>query len=182
MSDEDEKIEIPHKTKSILPSLIVIISCLCLILALLPLLLHNRLTPDYRNMCRGNFSSVGRAMIIYAHDYNYMYPTPSKWCDLLIENGDVTKEHFKCPASKEGPCNYAMNKNIEKLDFKGPPDMVVLFETYPGWNQVGSSEILTTANHEDKGCHVLFLDNHIAFVKKQDLHKLKWKADEAQKE
>ena len=72
MSDEDEKIEIPHKTKSILPSLIVIISCLCLILALLPLLLHNRLTPDYRNMCRGNFSSVGRAMIIYAHDYNYI--------------------------------------------------------------------------------------------------------------
>ncbi|MHC4640701.1 MAG: hypothetical protein ACYS32_03585 [Planctomycetota bacterium] len=182
MNAEERKIKTPHKTKSILPSLIVILSFLCLILALFPLLHHNRPAPDYWHKCGINLSGLGRAMLIYANDYNYMFPTPSKWCDLLIENGDVTKEHFKCPASKEGPCNYAMNKNIEKLGLKAPPDMVVLYETYPGWNQVGDLGILTTANHEDKGCNVLFSDNHIAFVKKQDLHKLKWKPDEAQKE
>jgi prepilin-type processing-associated H-X9-DG protein len=60
--------------------------------------------------------------------------------------------------------------------------MVCLFETYPGWNQVGGSEILTTTYHNDNGCNVVFLDGHVTFVLKKDLHKLKWKPDEAQQE
>ncbi|MHC4655494.1 MAG: TIGR04086 family membrane protein [Planctomycetota bacterium] len=135
-----------------------------------------------RMVCGSSMSALGRAMLIYADDYNGMLPTPSKWCDLLIEHGNVTKEQFKCRGSKRGPCNYAMNKNIEKLGMNGSPDMVLLFETDPGWNQFGGAEILTTAYHEWEGCNVLFLDNHVFFERTQDLQKLKWKPDEAQKE
>ncbi|MHC4110131.1 MAG: hypothetical protein ACYSUY_03600 [Planctomycetota bacterium] len=131
-----------------------------------------------RMVCGSNMSAIGRAMLIYANDYNDMLPTPSKWCDLLIEHGNVTKEQFKCRGSKRGPCNYAMNKNIEKFGMNGSPDMVVLFETYPGWNQVGGSEILTTANHKGVGCNVLFFDFNVRFVRTKDLQELKWKPDE----
>ena len=135
-----------------------------------------------RMVCGSNMAALGRAMLIYANDYNGMLPTPSKWCDLLIEHGNVTKEQFKCRGSNRGPCNYAMNKNIEKFGMNGPQDMVVLFETYPGRNQVGSSEILTTSNHKGEGCNVLCLGNYVYFERTQDLQKLKWKPDEDQEE
>lgn len=135
-----------------------------------------------RMVCGSNMAAIGRAMLTYANDYNDMLPTPSKWCDLLIEHGYVTKEQFKCQGAVRGPCNYAMNKNIEKIGMNGPPDMVVLFETYPGWNQVGGSEILTTANHRGEGCNMLYMDNHVYFEKIEDLQKLKWEPDEVQKE
>ena len=72
-----------------------------------------------------------------------------------------------------------LNKNAEKLDLNSP-DMVLLFDTYPGWNQVGGSEILTTANHEGEGCNVLFMDGQIYFEKVPALQHLQWKPHEAQ--
>ena len=67
-----------------------------------------------------------------------------------------------------------MNKNVEELGTSAPPDMVLLFETHPGWNQAGGPEILSTDNHQGLGCNVLFIDNHVEFVKTEDLDKLKW--------
>ena len=133
-------------------------------------------------MCAHNLSALKNALLLYANDYNGTPPTPSKWCDLLIENGDVTKKHFRCPASKSGPCNYAINKNVEKYGMNKPPDMVLLFETGPGWNQFGEAEILTTTYHEDKGCNVLLVNTRVYYNRTQSLHKLKWKPDEAQQE
>ncbi len=70
-----------------------------------------------------------------------------------------------------------MNKNIEIYGLRSPPDMVVLFETHPGWNQSGGPEILTTDNHKGEGCNVLFMDSHVHFVKTEDLDDLKWSAE-----
>jgi len=129
----------------------------------------------FRQVCATNLEGLGKAMVIYACDNDDMFPTPSKWCDLLIEHCEVTKKSFRCPSAPEGPCNYAMNKNIEKLGIlRAPPDMVVLFETHPGWNQAGGPEILSTKNHNGKGCNVVFVDSHVAFIKTKDLKDLKW--------
>ena len=86
----------------------------------------------------------------------------------------VSKKEFTCPGAPQGPCNYAMNKNVEKLGMRAPPDMVVLFETHPGWNQSGGPEILSTENHNGDGCNVLFVDSHVQFVRTRDLKDLKW--------
>lgn len=42
------------------------------------------------------------------------------------------------------------------------------------WNQVGGKEILTTEYHVGKGCHVLFADGTVKFVKTKDLETLRW--------
>ncbi len=127
-----------------------------------------------RMVCATNMKSLGKSMLIYANDYDDNFPTPSKWCDLLIEHAEVTERSLRCRGASEGPCNYAMNKNLGKMDPHSPPDMVVLFETHPGWNQSGGPEILTTDNHQGKGCNVLFFDSHVEFVKTEDLDDLKW--------
>jgi prepilin-type processing-associated H-X9-DG protein len=129
----------------------------------------------FRFQCGANMSSLGRAMLIYANDYDDKFPTQTEWCDLLMKYADVPREGFRCKGAFEGPCNYAMNKNVWNFSKRDtPPDMVVLFETHPGWNQVGGPEILTTDNHQGEGCNVLFADNHVEFVKTRDLDKLKW--------
>jgi len=129
----------------------------------------------FRMTCATNLSGLGKAMLIYANDYDDMFPTPSEWCDLLIEYTEVTTKSFLCKGAPEGPCNYAMNENVAKLGISAPPDMVLLFETEPGWNQVGGPEMLTTDNHQGEGCNVLFVDGHVEFVKANQLHKLRWK-------
>jgi len=132
----------------------------------------------FRMVCAQNLSALGKAMHIYANDYNDMFPTPSKWCDLLIEHNEVNRTTFRCQCAPEGPCNYAMNKNIEKLGTKAPPDMVLLFETAPGWNQSGGPVILTTENHQRDGCNILFVDGHVDFVRTERLKNLRWSEKE----
>ena len=144
------------------------------ILILFPALAHTRQLA-LRVHCAANMSSLGTAMLIYANDYDDKFPISSKWCDLLIEHAEVIPATFRCKGAFEGPCNYAMNKNLQNFDkANAPPDMVALFETKPGWNQVGGPELLTTDNHQGDGCNILFMDNHVEFVKTRDLDKLKW--------
>jgi len=128
----------------------------------------------YRQVCATNMSNLSKAMLIYANDYDDKYPTPSNWCDLLIEHTEVTPKTFLCKGAHQGPCNYAMNKNVEIRGTASPPDMVLLFETTSGWNQSGGPDILTTDNHQGEGCNIVFVDGHVQFVKTKDLNNLKW--------
>lgn len=132
-----------------------------------------------RMVCANNVSTLAKAMVIYQNDYNEIYPTTSKWCDLLVEKEYVyvkpSGEPFRCKIAKDGPCNYAMNINVEGLELRELlPDMVLLFETHPGWNQSGGPEILTTENHQDDGCNIAFVDGHVQFVRTKDLKNLRW--------
>jgi len=128
-----------------------------------------------RFICASGLYGLGEVMLRYNNDYDGNFPTPTKWCDLLQKNEVETIEEFlRCRGASEGPCNYAINKAIP--DPPVPPDMVVLFESHPGWNQSGGPEILTTDYHEGEGCNVLFADWHVKFVKTKDLGELKWQA------
>ncbi len=124
-----------------------------------------------RMVCGSNLSGLGKAMLIYASDYDEKYPTPDKWCDLLIQYGDVTKKQFRCLGNKKERCSYAMNPNCEP---NSPGDTVLLFETKGGWDRSGGPELLTTENHNGYGCIILFNDGYVEFVKREQVGELKW--------
>ncbi|MBN1508162.1 MAG: DUF4190 domain-containing protein [Sedimentisphaerales bacterium] len=128
----------------------------------------------FRPTCAANLQGLGKAMLIYANDYDDRFPTTSEWCDLLTQYAEVAPQAFQCKGGGEGRCHYAMNKALEGLGIDAPPDMVLLFETTPGWNQTGGAEILTVDNHQGDGCNVLFVDGHVAFVKPEGLPNLRW--------
>ena len=128
-------------------------------------------------LCGSNLSSLGKALYVSTNDYDGKYPTADKWCDLLVMNYEVRLELLVCKGSdaKIGESSYALNKNIAgKKSSEIPSDIVLLFETKKGWNQVGGSELLNTENHEGKGCWILFNDMHAEFVKAERLGELKW--------
>jgi prepilin-type processing-associated H-X9-DG protein len=158
-----------------------IVMALTIPILMIPILMHVRQIA-YRLVCGTNMSLIGMELLVYINDYDDSFPIPSEWCDLLIKHAKVKPSLVKpstlrCFGATEGPCNFAMNKNIEQYGLRSSPDMVLLFETHPGWNQSGGPEILTTDNHKGEGCNVLFMDFHVDFVKKEDLDDLKWKPD-----
>lgn len=133
-----------------------------------------------RIKCMANMRNLGIAFYIYAQDNSNSYPTPEKWCDMLVNKfGDFNDKYFRCPEGKEGMSSYAMNPNCEP---NSPEDIVLLFEAKGGWNQVGGSEMLTTENHKGKGCNVLFNDWRVEFVKAERLGGLKWATEEKDRE
>ena len=131
--------------------------------------------------CAANLRELGRAMLVYAGDYDEKYPMADKWCDILSEYIDMGKGNaaderdFKCPANKNKRCSYAINQNVSKRSHQS---LVLLFESEGGWNQFGGPELLTFENHDGKGSNVLFNDLHVEFVTPDQFGKLKWKDED----
>jgi prepilin-type processing-associated H-X9-DG protein len=84
-----------------------------------------------RVVCATNLKGLSVAMMVYANDYDGTLPTEN-WCDLFVEEVDVSPKSFVCPDSDaiEGESCYAMNINIagKNLD-KLPANVVLFFET-----------------------------------------------------
>ncbi len=123
-----------------------------------------------RLLCFSHLSNLSKAMWMYCDDFGE-YPTSDKWCDLLLEHGNVIEEMFKCPGNKKQRCSFAMNPNARR---NAPGDVVVLFETKGGWNQVGGVKLLASDNHNGRGYNVFFNDGHTAFVSAKSTEELNW--------
>jgi len=131
------------------------------------------------HQCGNNIFELGNGLHAYAKDHDGRYPTEN-WCDLLLDGGYAAQKQFVCPGGGKGRCHYAMNRNVVSSRISDlPDDMVVLFETKGGWNQVGEVDILTTKNHFREGCNILFNDRHAQFWETAQLGELKWKVEES---
>jgi prepilin-type processing-associated H-X9-DG protein len=122
--------------------------------------------------CKNNLHQLGKTMRVYANNNEGKYPTPDKWCDLLLQRDLATEKQFICPSGGEGRCHYAMNPNCEP---SSPNDVVLLFETRSGWNQFGGPELLAPENHGGRGCNILFSDGHVGYEHTEGFGELKWK-------
>ncbi len=131
-----------------------------------------------RAVCGTNLKVLSTAMIVYANDYDDEAPTADKWCDLLIQEADVSSISFKCPSAPEGECHYALNNNFREIGGREPARIVAMFESRPGWNQAGGPELLTTEYHDGEGCNVAFGDGHTEFVKADRIDDLYWGPEE----
>jgi prepilin-type processing-associated H-X9-DG protein len=157
---------------------VVILPILALMMGILMPALAEVRRMAYRVTCGSNLQGLSRAMTVYISENDGNFPEGDKWCDLLMENAYVSPKQFICKGAMEGPSNYALNKNVLKLGSNAPPDMVLLFESPPGWNQVGGLELLTLDNHYGEGCNVAFVDGHVEFVKAEGVDDLRWTADQ----
>ncbi|MHC4069218.1 MAG: hypothetical protein ACYS18_08330 [Planctomycetota bacterium] len=127
-----------------------------------------------RNKCAANLRVLAKLSLIYSCG-DGPYPTPDKWCDLLMEHADASETEFRCPANKKERCSYAINPNVSPTS---NPRLVFLFETEGGWNQFGGPELLSTENHGADGCNIIFNDLHVEWVTSDRFDRLKWKDEE----
>jgi len=131
--------------------------------------------------CRAVLRNLIEDMDAYAQDNNDKWPPGPTWCDVLHDKYVRSLHQFICPADNVGPCSYAINEHAVNLGTSIPVNMVLLFESKPGWNQVGGPEMLNTTNHNGRGCIVCFGDYHNEFVPTSRLGDLQWTANENKK-
>ena len=129
----------------------------------------------YRLKCNTCLKSLGVVFVLYADEFDGSLPSVESWCDAFGKY--MIPGLLICPGSnaKEDQSSYAMNEFLtgRKLT-ELPPDLVLLFESTPGWNKAGGPEILTTKHHEDEGCNVLFADGRVEFVRADRISELRW--------
>jgi hypothetical protein len=107
------------------------------------------------------------------------YPDPKEWCDKVIGFRKGRESSFRsnmiCPESatpKASGSDYAMNANCKK---ESPDDMVLLFESKPGWNQYGGPELFFLDNHDPKGGCVILKGGTCKFVRThEEAQQLRW--------
>lgn len=103
------------------------------VMILMPAMIHTR-TIAQRVVCGTNLKAMSTAMMVYANDYDDRLPTEN-WCDLLLEECDMSPRDFVCPESDavDGESCYAMNKHVAGKKLSDlPPNMVLFFETELG--------------------------------------------------
>jgi prepilin-type processing-associated H-X9-DG protein len=136
--------------------------------------LMNAKNEAHKINCRSNMLSLTISLLSYQQDYNTR-PPKENWCDLIKSSlGDKKRNMFLCAKDKTGPCSYAMNENIP-ADAEGLPDnLVLLFESAPGWNQVGGMDDVVTDRHGQPGANIAFADGHVEFVEADNIPTLRW--------
>ena len=69
----------------------VLIPILLMMAMLMPALSKVRILAQ-RTVCASNMAGLYKSLLVYSQDFDGKYPTADKWCDLLIEYTDVSKQ------------------------------------------------------------------------------------------
>lgn len=118
-------------------------------------------------------SNYSQTLFDYAEQNDGNFPPAENWCDVLVE---FKTEHNEFTYKKEDgkDIRYALNKKALGLPGNVPDDMVLMFSSKPGWNQVGGSEIADGR----KSIKVIFGDKHSEKIRKKHLSHLRWSIED----
>jgi prepilin-type processing-associated H-X9-DG protein len=150
--------------------------CIFIVMVISPMFLPYK--PPEIIVCNVHVRFLGLCCQIY-HQDNEIWPNKDNWCNSLQPYfEDEDKKNWMCPANKIGPCSYAMNENIPADANELPGDLVLLFESAPGWNQTVGADDVVTDRHKRPGANIAFADGHVEFVKPDGIPTLRWTVEQ----
>jgi len=104
-----------------------------------------------RHVCAANLSGIGKALLIYANDYQDQLPPD---LETLIRAAEMPAKGLVCPATKLKDSYIYRGASITTSD---TPWMITVYEK--------------SGNHAG-GRHVLFLDSHVEWVSEERFQEL----------
>jgi prepilin-type processing-associated H-X9-DG protein len=149
-------VEKKKKNFSFLSILFIVLTVVLVWLFVIPIFDSDSKEVTKRVICRSHLKHILVAVLCYQIDQQ-VWPDQKKW-------GDVLMPYIGEPA------------DADEL----PPDLVMLFESTPGWNQVGGPDDIVTDRHGEKnpGANIAFADGHVEFVKPEDILALRWTVEQ----
>jgi prepilin-type processing-associated H-X9-DG protein len=97
---------------------------------------------EYLILCASNLRTLGKALQLYANNYDGQYPPEDKWCNFLVEHTSVEKRYFFCKSAEDG--SYSTKEPIDDRNF---PAEVVFCNEY---NDINGQHLYT---YSIKWCH-----------------------------
>lgn len=102
-------------------------------------------------------------------------PGHEKWCDEIGAEKDRSWRVTYTKA-KQPQLHWSMNKHVVGLDKDIPDDMVLLFESAPGWNQVGGIEQAKGMSRMD--VQIIFGNGDTKRILIKNIDRLRWQANQ----
>jgi len=129
-------------------------------------------------------SQLSRSVMLYAEDYDDVFPTPpSNWPKLMFPYYRF-RELEESPFAPGGGRAYAMNENLAGVRMSAgyaPSRTVLFFEAALGAPAAGGPELLPKVPRYRDRYVVGFVDGHVADVPKDEVRDLSWKPGPPQK-
>lgn len=166
-----------EKRKKILKgkTLAVLVALISLLLFFTVLMQRRIRSIPYPMLCAEQLRNLGLSMAVYVEENSGRYPTADKWCDLLLENTNITDDDFLCPSTFWPVGSYGFNRSLDGKSINEVlPDTVLLFEVEYGKNISGGPELVASNKHYNDWTNILFADYHVNFIDRKDVEKLRW--------
>ena len=77
--------------------------------------------------------------------------------------------------------DYSLNANLLEHPGLMSGDIVLIFESEPGWNQSGGPDIFNFSNHNNFGWFTTFSRPEGFFIESNDVNRLEWKQGQVPK-
>jgi hypothetical protein len=123
-----------------------------------------------------NLESIRIALCVYESKYKKL-PRADKWCDLLVEKGELNPEILRFKGLPDDMCGYAFNKNLDGHSILDCDiDAIVVFEAKGPWNLVGGPELLDSKRHFTGKYGFVFGIYNEGLISEEYLEKVFWEA------
>jgi hypothetical protein len=120
---------------------------------------------------------LGDSLVDYKTEHDDQLPKADKWCDELKAGDNYARYVFHQDHNDNWYCEFSMNEHAAELGVEAPNDMVLLFQSKRGWNQIGGLELLS----EEVGSYirVFLVDGSKKFVRGRDICHLRWELEDS---
>ncbi|MBE0535097.1 MAG: hypothetical protein IH624_05450 [Phycisphaerae bacterium] len=119
---------------------------------------------------------LGRLLIQYRNEQGGSLPRSDQWCDVLKNVNEGAGYLFG--GSKDGTysSDFALNRAATEVIGELPDELVLLFESEPGWNRVGGPELLAGTDKTDF-VRVYLVGAEAQLVRRSEADGLRWTAE-----
>lgn len=127
------------------------------------------------NTCLNNIKQLSLGVMMYADDYDGSYPNPKKWNEQIFPYTKSSKLLYCPQAHRRDMPAYALNSKLKGMNSGASTHVdttVMIFESIPGRNLAGGSELLPKYPRHHGGDHIGFLDDHAKWLSSQDALRL----------
>ncbi|MBM3472055.1 MAG: DUF4190 domain-containing protein [Armatimonadetes bacterium] len=125
--------------------------------------------------CQSNEKQLALGVLMYAQDYDEIFPMKSNWADGVMPYVKNTMI-FRCPSERnQMGDSYAYNERLDRCKvakIPRPAEAVMLFDSQPGKNMAGGRG-LVSPRHVN-GANLAFADGHVKWYAAHNLDGLLW--------
>lgn len=146
-----------------------------MIAILFPVFAKARERADEGN-CLSHLKCISLSMKAYTMDYDGHLPPLSGW-NAAATFFHASPDQLICPSTKGHQPSYAINARLKHISLdsvKSPECTALLFDSVPGTNKSGGSEIFPSPLRHLGGECVVYTDGHAKWVKSLQIPSINW--------